>query len=106
DSWPPRGDWHGGRWDRGGACFYKDRDFGGDFFCLRRGERREALGRYGDDILSVWGFGRARGLFYDDPNFRGWRGLARDGVSDLRGLAVQGKPGHTWNNRISSLTVQ
>ncbi len=106
DNWPPRGDWHGGKWDRGGACFYKDRDFGGDFFCLRRGESRESLGSYGDDISSIRVFGGARVMFYDDRNFRGRRGGTGGDVSDLRGLPVQGKPGHTWNNRISSVAVQ
>ncbi|HET9804922.1 MAG TPA: DUF3011 domain-containing protein [Candidatus Acidoferrum sp.] len=106
DSWPPRGDWHGGRWDRGGACFYKDRDFGGDFFCLRRGESRESLGSYGDDISSIRVFGGARVMFYDDRNFRGRRGGSGGDVPDLRGLPVRGKPGHTWNNRISSVAVQ
>src|SRR5215467_12244017 len=106
DSWPPRGDWHGGRWERGGACFYRDRDFGGDFFCLRRGESRESLGGYGDDISSIRVFGGARVMFYDDRNFRGRRGGTGGDISDLRGLPVQGKPGHTWNNRISSVAVQ
>jgi len=106
DAWPPRGDWHGGRWDRGGACFYRDRNFGGDFFCLRRGESRESLGGYGDDISSIRVFGRARVTVYDDRNFSGKRtGIGGD-VADLRELPVRGKSGHTWNNRISSVAVQ
>lgn len=106
DQWPPRGDWHGGRWDRGGACFYKDRDFGGDYFCLRRGESRESLGSYGDDISSIRVFGGARVMVYDDRNFTGKReGIGGD-AADLRQLPVRGKPGHTWNNRISSVAVR
>src|SRR5262249_38185724 len=45
-SWPPRGDWHGGRWDRGGACFYKEANFQGSYFCMRRGEERASLSGY------------------------------------------------------------
>src|SRR5260370_15452660 len=41
-TWPPRGDWHGGRWKHVGAYFRKERDFSGGFFCLRRGENRES----------------------------------------------------------------
>lgn len=106
DTWPPRGDWHGGRWNRGGACFYRDRDFGGDYFCIRRGESRESLGGLGDDISSIRVFGGARVTVYDDRDFRGKRASFGGDVSDLRQVSVRGKSGHTWNNRISSVAVQ
>ncbi|HTR67745.1 MAG TPA: DUF3011 domain-containing protein [Terriglobales bacterium] len=106
DNWPPRGDWHGGRWQSGGACFYKDRDFGGSFFCMRRGEQRESLAGYGDDISSIRAFGGARVTVFDDRNFSGARQTLGGDVPDLRQLPVMQKPGHTWNNRISSLSVQ
>jgi hypothetical protein len=106
DTWPPRGNWHGGNWGKGGACFYRDRNFRGSFFCLRRGERREALGGYGDDISSIRTFGGARVTVFDDRDFRGAREFLRDDVPDLRQLSVSQKPGHTWNNRISSVRVQ
>ncbi len=106
DTWPPRGDWHGGNWGRGGACFYKDRNFGGSFFCLRRGEQRESLGNYGDDISSIRVFGRARAMIYDDRNFSGARQRVSGDVGDLRQYRVSQKPGHTWNNRVSSIRVQ
>jgi hypothetical protein len=106
ETWPPRGDWHGGRWDRGGACFYTDRNFGGNYFCLRRGESRESLGGYGDDISSIRVFGGARAMIYDDRNFSGKRAALGGDVTDLRQVPVRGKSGHTWNNRISSVAVQ
>lgn len=106
DTWPPRGNWHGGRWEQGGACFYQDRDFGGGFFCLRRGEQRESLGSYGDDISSIRTFGGARVTVFDDRNFSGPSETVSRDVSDLRQLSVRQKPGHTWNNRISSVAVQ
>ena len=106
DTWPPRGNWHGGRWEQGGACFYQDRDFGGGFFCLRRGEQRESLGGYGDDISSIRVFGGARVTVFDDRNFSGPSETVPRDISDLRQLSVRQKPGHTWNNRISSVAVQ
>jgi hypothetical protein len=106
DTWPPRGNWHGGNWDRGGACFYKDRNFGGSFFCMRSGEQRDSLAGYGDDISSVRVFGGARVIVFDDRDFRGARGGFRGDVGDLRQTNVREKSGHTWNNRISSLQVQ
>jgi hypothetical protein len=106
DTWPPRGNWRGGNWDAGGACFYKNSNFGGSFFCLRRGERRESLGNYGDQISSIRVFGRARATIYDDRNFTGARQKVQGDVIDLRQYRVEQKPGHTWNNRVSSIRVQ
>jgi hypothetical protein len=105
-TWPPRGDWHGGRWERGGACFYKDPSFGGGFFCLRRGEQRESLGDYGDKISSIRVFGNAHVTVYDDRNFRGANGNLNHDRPDLRDWSVRQKPGHSWNDRISCLAVQ
>jgi Protein of unknown function (DUF3011)/Peptidase inhibitor family I36 len=106
DRWPPTGNWHGGNWGRGGACFYKERNFSGSFFCLRRGESRDSLGDYGDTISSVRIFGSARVTVYDDRNFRGSNATSGGDIPDLRGWRVNAKPGHTWNNRISSLRVR
>ena len=106
ETWPPRGDSHGGNWHRGGACFYSDRNFGGNYFCLRKGESRESLGGYGDDISSIRVFGGARAIIYDDRNFTGARNKVGGDISDLRQLSVKQKSGHTWNNRISSVAVQ
>jgi Protein of unknown function (DUF3011)/Peptidase inhibitor family I36 len=103
--WPPRGDWHGGRWERGGACFYKDPGFGGGFFCLRRGERRESLGDYGDKVSSIRVFGGARVAVYDDRDFRGASANSNHDRPDLRDWRVRQKPDHTWNDRISSVRV-
>ena len=107
DQWPPRGDWHGGKWERGGACFYNNSNFGGDFFCMRRGEQNNSLvGGYGDQISSIRVFGGARVIIYDDRDFRGPRLMLKRDASDLRGIGVQGKPGHSWNDRINSVIVQ
>jgi hypothetical protein len=105
-NWPPRGDWHGGRWERGGACFYRDRNFSGSFFCMRRGEQRDSLGGYGDDISSIRVFGGARVIVFDDRDFRGANAGFRNDINDLREAGVRQKYGHTWNNRISSVQVR
>jgi len=104
--WPPRGDWHGGNWGRGGACFYKDRNFQGSYFCMRRGESRESLGSYGDEISSIRVFGGARVLVFDDRHFSGANQAFRNDIVDLHNRQVWQKSGHTWNNRISSLQVR
>ena len=103
-----------GRWDnswnnrpnpRSGACFYTDRNFGGNHFCVRAGDRLTSLpSNFGDNISSVQVFGRGRVQVFDDRNFRGVNYTFRGPVADLRN--VPSKPGHTWNNRISSITVR
>jgi len=106
DRWPPSGDFHGGNWGKGGACFYKDRNFSGGYFCLRRGEFRESLAGYGDDISSIRVFGGSRVTVYDDRNFHGAHQSTNREIPDLRQWSVASKGGHTWNNRISSVQVR
>jgi Protein of unknown function (DUF3011)/Peptidase inhibitor family I36 len=102
--WPPRDNWRGGNWGRGGACFYRDRNFAGSFFCLRRGEARESLGNLGDDISSIRVFGGARVSVFNDRDFRGGSGRTGSDIPDLRQWRFRGD--HTWNNRISSVRIQ
>ena len=104
DRWPPSGNWHGGNWGRGGACFYSDRDFRGNYMCLRRGESRDSLGSLGDNVSSIRVFGGARVTIYNDRDFRGGSATTRGDVNDLRNWSFRG--GHTWNNRVSSVRVQ
>jgi hypothetical protein len=106
DPWPPRGDWNGGNWERGGACFYTDPGFRGDYFCMRRGDRRASLGDYGDRISSIRVFGRARVVVFNDRNFESDRDVTDRDIDDLRNWPVTTKRPHTWNNRISSIRVQ
>jgi len=73
---------------------------------LRKGESRESLGAYGDDISSIRVFGNSRAYVYDDRNFTGANASLRGDITDLRQIPVRGKSGHTWNNRISSITVR
>jgi len=106
DSWPPQGNWHGGHWGSGGACFYRDTQFRGDYFCLRRGESRDALSGYGDKISSIRTFGGAVAMVYDDRNFSGAHDPINGAAGDLRNFRVTQKPDHTWNDRISSVRVR
>ncbi len=103
-----------GRWDqswnnrpnpRAGVCFYTDRNFQGNRFCVRANDRLRSLpGNFGDNISSMQVFGRGRVRVFEDRDFRGHRFVFNQSVADLR--QVPSKPGHTWNNRISSVVVQ
>jgi len=90
---------------RVGACFYKEQGFRGDHFCVNRGDRLDRLpGNFGDNISSIQVFGRARVMVYNDRNFSGGSQELRRSVADLR--SVPFRDGHTWNDRISSVTVR
>ena len=112
DPWSYNG--NPGNWDRSwnnrpnprsGACFFTDRNFGGNHFCVRSGDRLPSLpGNFGDNISSIQVYGRGAVRVFDDRNYRGVNFQFRGNVADLR--AVPSKPGHTWNNRISSITVR
>jgi hypothetical protein len=104
DSWPPSGNWHGGNWGRGGACFYKDSNFRGEYICLRRGESRPRIGM-NDQISSIRVFGGARVTFYIDANFSGQRGNTPGDIPNLSNWRVPGT-NHSWNDHISSIRVQ
>ena len=106
DRWPPGGNWRGGRWESGGACFYNDRGFGGGYFCMRRGEARQSLPGYGNDISSIRTFGGAWVIVYDKQNFSGARDRFRGDQPNLQQMQVSQMPPHTWNNRISSIRVE
>ncbi|WP_446745300.1 peptidase inhibitor family I36 protein [Silvibacterium acidisoli] len=102
------------RWDpswnrrpdpRAGACFYTTAPFRGNHFCVRAGDRLPALpGNFGDNISSIRVFGGARVRIFNDRNFRGGSTMVPGDVADLRQLPFRG--GHTWNNRVSSISIR
>ncbi len=49
-------------------------------------------------------FGRGRVRVFEDRDFRGHAFVFNQSVADLQ--RVPSKPGHTWNNRISSVVVR
>jgi hypothetical protein len=91
--------WGRERFPQSGACFFKDTNYRGDYFCVRAGDD---VGRVPNDlndgISSIRVFGRAEVQVFRDIRFNG--GSTRFG-SDIRNLKDEG-----WNDRISSLRVQ
>ena len=97
--------WNNRPFPRAGACFFTDRDFGGNRFCVRRGDRLDRLpGNFGDNISSIETFGNARVVVFNDRNFTGGSEEIRGNIRDLRNRRF--RDGHTWNNRISSVAVR
>jgi len=82
---------------RAGACFYRDINFGGDYFCGSLGSRAEVPRGTNDEISSVRVFGDAEVTVFRDVNYQGnSRRIDRD-VRDLRRSG--------WNDRISSYSI-
>src|SRR5262245_29986895 len=81
-----------------GACFYKDEDFKGDYFCIAGPGELAGFGdKVNDKISSMKVFGGATVTVFRDSQFRG---QSTKFGGDVRDLAREG-----WDNKISSLRV-
>lgn len=72
-SMPASAQWKWGkpRPPQSGACFYQDKNFGGNFFCLKDGDRWPSLPRgFNDAISSIRVFGGARLRISETVTFR------------------------------------
>jgi hypothetical protein len=102
NNWTP--DWNRRPNPRRGACVYTSRNFTGNHFCVRAGDRLGSLpSNFGDNISSIQVFGGARVTIFNDRNFRNGSTTLGVSVPDLRAVPFRG--GHTWNNRVSSIIV-
>lgn len=98
------GSWNSRPFPRSRACFFTDRNFGANRFCVRSGDRLERLpGNSVDNISLIPVFGRGGARVFDDRNDSEVNSVLRRNVADLRN--VPSKPGHTWNNKSSSVMV-
>jgi hypothetical protein len=89
---------------RGGACFFKDIDFGGEKFCVRPGERVAMVPPgFNDRISSIRIFGRTEITVYQGRDFQEPSLRLREDVANLQTYQIQ--PGHSWNDRVSSIEV-
>jgi hypothetical protein len=97
--------WNNRPMPRSGACFFRDTNFQGDRFCVNQGDKLDKLpGNFGDNISSMQLYGKARVMVYNDRNFTGGNHEFKKPIADLR--TQRFRDGHTWNDRISSLTVR
>jgi hypothetical protein len=82
-----------------GACFFKDVDFRGTYFCVNAGDETGAMPLgMNDEISSIRVFGRVQVMIYRDEDFRG-TSAELDG--NVRNLTEGG-----WNDTISSIRVR
>jgi peptidase inhibitor family I36 len=91
--------WGHGSFPRDGACFYKDPDFRGDYFCVGSGENLTSVGKgMNDEISSIKIFGRAEVTVYKDVRFEGRSSQFGSDVRDLKRMG--------WDDLISSVRVR
>ena len=84
---------------RNGVCFYEDVNYGGDYFCMRTGERLNTMPRgMNDRISSIRTFGRAEAQVYRNNSLGGRSARFGDDAPDLRQ--------DEWNDQISSVQVR
>jgi peptidase inhibitor family I36 len=83
---------------KSGACFYKDPEFRGDYFCVRDGESERDMPRHMNDrISSIRLFGNASVTVFQDSRFEGRSSRFDYDVPDLKHEG--------WNDLISSFRV-
>lgn len=91
--------WGSERTPRDGACFYKDANYRGDYFCVESGRDMAALpDEVMDNISSMRVFGKADVTVFVDTRFRGRSQRFRSDVSNFRHQDL--------NDRIASIRVR
>jgi len=84
---------------RSGACFYKDPNFSGEYFCVRAGDDLSAVPRdMNDEISSLRVIGRVEVFVFKDVRFQGRSSRFEN---DIRNLKREG-----WDDAISSIRVR
>jgi len=90
--------WGQPRAPRAGACFYRDVDFRGEYFCAREGDDISSMpADMNDKISSIKTFGNVEVLVFQDISYRGRSGRFDSSIRDLRAAG--------WNDRLSSIRV-
>ena len=89
---------------RSGACFFKNVNFTGEYFCSERGSNIRQV-PLDDEITSIQVFGRARVTIYKDPSFNGPQATTDRSIADLHQWRMPNNPNLNWDNRISSARI-
>jgi len=90
--------WGRPRTPQAGACFYRDADYRGDFFCVSAGDDVPVLpDGMNDQISSIKTFGKIEVTIFQNGRFRGRSERFDSDVRNLRGTG--------WNDQLSSMRV-
>ena len=84
---------------RSGACFYRDVNFQGEYFCVSSGEDLPSIPRgLNDEISSIRTFGSVEITVYRDDRFNGRSTRFNGNVPNLKNEG--------WNDRLSSARIR
>jgi Protein of unknown function (DUF3011)/Peptidase inhibitor family I36 len=87
-----------------GACFFKNVNFTGEYFCSERGSNIPQV-RLDDEISSIQILGHATVTIYKDPRFSGPQATTDRSIPDLHHWRMPNNPNLNWDNRISSARI-
>jgi hypothetical protein len=82
---------------RDGACFYRDQNFDGEYFCTVAGQDIASLRGMDDQITSIRVFGNVQVTLFREDRFRGRSAVLQGDVRNV---------GDDWNDKISSISVR
>jgi hypothetical protein len=82
---------------RDGACFYRDQNFDGEYFCTVAGQDIASLRGMDDQITSIRVFGNVQVTLFREERFRGRSAALQRDVRNV---------GDAWNDKISSISVR
>jgi hypothetical protein len=90
--------WGRPRVPRSGACFYRDPNFRGEYFCADIGDDISSMpSGMNDEISSIRTFGNAEVEVFQDTRYRG--------RSERFGASVQNLKQDGWNDKLSSIRI-
>lgn len=91
---------------RNGACFFKEKYYRGEYFCMSRGASFNLMpSGFDNAISSIKVYGRANVTFYKNANFQSDNATLKSSVSDLASWRLPSDRSRNWNNKISSIQV-
>jgi len=82
---------------RDGACFYRDQNFDGEYFCTTAGQDIPSLRGMDDEITSIRVFGNVQVILFREDRFEGRSAVLQRDVRNV---------GDAWNDKISSISVR
>jgi Protein of unknown function (DUF3011)/Beta/Gamma crystallin len=89
-----------------GACFFKEKYYRGEYFCMTRGSSFNLVPPgFNDAISSIKVYGRVSIAIYKNSNFQGDNATFSSSVPDLAAWKLPSDRSRNWNNKISSVQV-
>jgi len=89
-----------------GACFFKEKYYRGEYFCMTRGSSFNAMpGGFDNEISSIKVYGRVSIAIYKNANFQSDNANLNSSVPDLAAWRLPSDRSRNWNNKISSVQV-